>query len=65
MPHWTIEGSGSSDKVVYAAISEAHSGFADDVGSYLFELRRDLLLRGSWISKLAMFLWVVTNKHTL
>ena len=39
MPHWTTEG---SDKVVYATVSEARSGSADDVGSYLFELRRDL-----------------------
>ena len=39
MPHWTLEG---SDKVVHATVSEAHSGSADDVSSYLFELRKDL-----------------------
>ena len=39
MPHWTPEG---SDKVVYATVNEAHSGSADDVSSYLFELRTDL-----------------------
>ena len=39
MPHWTTEG---SDKVVYATVSEAHSGSADDVSSYLLEFRKDL-----------------------
>ena len=39
MPHWTSE---RSDKVVYATVCEAHSGSADDVGSYLFKLRKDL-----------------------
>ena len=39
MPHWTTK---CSDKVVYATVSEAHSGSTDDVGSYLFELKRDL-----------------------
>ena len=39
MPHWTTEG---SDKVVYATVSEAHSGSADDVSCYLLELRKDL-----------------------
>ena len=39
MPHWTSD---SSDKVVYATVEEAHSGSADDVGSYLFQLRKDL-----------------------
>ena len=28
--------------MVYATVNEAHSGSADDVSSYLFELRKDL-----------------------
>ena len=39
MPHWTPN---TSDKVVYTTVSEAHSGSADDVGSYLYQLRKDL-----------------------
>ena len=39
MPHWTSD---SSDKVVYVTVSEAHSGSADDVGSYLFQVKKDL-----------------------
>ena len=39
MPHWTPDKSGT---VVYATVSEAHSGSADDVSSYLFKLRKHL-----------------------
>ena len=39
MPHWTPE---DSHKVVYATVNEAHSGSANDVSSYLSELRKDL-----------------------
>ena len=39
MSHWTSE---SSDSVVYATVDEAHLGSAEDVGSFLVKLKKDL-----------------------
>ena len=51
MQHWTPEG---SDKVVYATVTEAHSGSIDDVSSYLYKLMKDLHIGDSDYPKYAL-----------
>ena len=41
MPHWTPT---CSDKIVYTTVDEAHSGSADDVGSFLVKVKKDLCI---------------------
>ena len=51
MQHWTPEG---SDKVVYATVTEAHSGSIDNVSSYLYKLMKDLHIGDSDYPKYAL-----------